>query len=289
MLGRVGKLLIMDYHAAMLKPYQMKNPYIELHNEFRKAGADVLLSSGQACVVFGIAAFSKDGDWIVRETEVSCTAILDVLKRHGAQYRLGVPLHPNWLALGLTSHFEFLTDSGFRMRTDFCSRPPRVSDRERMWNRAMRIENIDVVDVESLVQLKQTRRLRDYSIIGALAEVAGLEGNSPELALTYLQDYELLARAVKRWPVESVSCGRRAVQLLVKNAARSEVVSALAIEQDDRMQEDQRRIDHMQSLAANYVRDFTTLRAEWRKTKIPLLEQHRQLLILAEGMLEAKS
>jgi len=190
-----GNLLITNCRTAILKPHQMKNPYIELHNEFRKAGADVLLSSGQACVVFGIAAFSKDGDWIVRETEVSCAAILDVLKQHGAQYRLGVPLHPAWLKLGLTSHFEFLTDSGFRMRTYFCSRPPRVHDLERMWKRAMRIENIDVIDVESLVQLKQTRRLRDYSIIGALAEVAGLEGNSPELALTYLQDYELLSRA----------------------------------------------------------------------------------------------
>jgi len=75
----------------------------------------------------------------------------------------------------------------------------------------------------------------------------------------------------------------------LKNAARSEVVSALAIEQDERMQEDQRRIDQMQSLAANYVREFTTLRAEWRKTKTPLLEQHRQLLILAKGIMGAKS
>jgi len=45
----------------------MENPYLILHQEFSRAGADVLLSSGQACVVFGIAAFSKDGDWIVRE------------------------------------------------------------------------------------------------------------------------------------------------------------------------------------------------------------------------------
>jgi hypothetical protein len=53
----------------------MDNPYISLHEEFRAAGAEVLLSSGQACVMFGIAAFSKDGDWIVRETEASCSAV----------------------------------------------------------------------------------------------------------------------------------------------------------------------------------------------------------------------
>jgi len=52
----------------------------------------VLLRAGQACVVYGIAAFSKDGDWIIRETERSCAAVLKVLGEHGAAYRLGVPL-----------------------------------------------------------------------------------------------------------------------------------------------------------------------------------------------------
>ena len=266
----------------------MDNPYIELHREFRAAGAEVLLSSGQACVVFGIAAFSRDGDWIVRETENSCAAILDVLGRHGAQYRLGVPLHPDWLRLGLTSHFEFQTDSGFRMRTDFCSRPPRVPDVERMWKRTMRIENIDVVDVESLVQLKQTRRLRDYSVVGALAEVAGLQENAPELALGYLQDYALLSRAVDRWPGEAASCDREAVQLLLKHLPRSEVVAALAIEQDARMQEDQRRIDAIRIQIDDYAREFARLRAEWRKTGMPLKEQHRQLSARAQELLDVE-
>jgi len=267
----------------------MDNPYIELHREFRAAGADVLLSSGQACVVFGIAAFSKDGDWIVRENENSCEAILDVLGRHGAQYRLGVPLHPDWLCLGLTSHFEFQTESGFRMRTDFCSRPPRVPDVERMWQRTMRIENIDVIDVESLVQLKQTRRLRDYSVVGALAEVAGLQENAPELALGYLQDYALLARAVHRWPSEAAACNREAVKLLLKNSPRGEVVAALAIEQDARMQEDQCRIDAIQTRMGDYARDFARLRSGWRKTGMSLEDQHSQLAARAQDLLEVES
>ena len=267
----------------------MDNPYIELHREFRAAGAEVLLSSGQACVVYGIAAFSKDGDWIVRETEKSCAAILCVLGRHGAKYRLGIPLHPDWLRLGLTSHFEFQTDAGFRMRTDFCSRPPRIPDVDRMWTRAIRVENIDVVDVESLVQLKQTRRLRDYAVVGALAEVAGLQENAPELALNYLQDYTLLSRAVQRWPRVAAACRREAVQRLLKDAPRSEVVAALAIEQDARMQEDQRRIDAMQTQLGTYARDFARLRACWRKTGVPLAEQHRELTARARALLEVNS
>jgi len=43
----------------------MENPFIQLHREFRAAGAKTLISSGQACVLYGISAFSKDGDWIV--------------------------------------------------------------------------------------------------------------------------------------------------------------------------------------------------------------------------------
>lgn len=267
----------------------MENPYIVLHKEFKAAGADVLLSSGQACVVFGIAAFSKDGDWVVRETEKSCAAILDVLGRHGAQYRLGAPLHPDWLRLGLTSHFEFQTEAGFRMRTDFCTRPPRIPDIDRLWQRAIQIENIDIVDVESLIQLKQTRRLRDYAMVGALAEVAGLQENAAELALSYLQDYKLLSQAVQRWPNEAASCEREAVQRLLEGAARSDVVAALAIEQDGKIQADELRIDEMQIQLGAYARNFTRLRATWRKSELALADQHRSLMDAAKSLLEIKS
>ncbi|MCF7837317.1 MAG: hypothetical protein K9N49_01680 [Candidatus Marinimicrobia bacterium] len=263
----------------------MKNPFIELHAEFKNAGAAVVLSSGQACVLFGIAAFSKDGDWIIREEAETCTAVLAVLARHGAQYRLGVPLHPKWLALGLTSHFEYMTETSFRMRTDFCSRPPRIADIEHLWQCACQMDGIDVVDVKSLIQIKQTRRMRDYAVIGALAEVAGRQAAAADLALDYLQEYETLSRAVRQWPAKAAASQRAAVRLLVQGGTRAEVVAALAIEQDKLMQADQRRIERLESLAGNYVRAFTRLRGVWRATRLPLLEQHRQLIGLANEYL----
>lgn len=266
----------------------MENPYLKLHKEFRKAGADVLLSSGQACVVFGIAAFSKDGDWIVREKRRTCAAVLKVLSAHEATYRLGAPMDPGWLRSGLTSHFEFKTSDGFRMRTDFCSRPPRVPDVERMWKRAVRAGDIDLVDVQSLVQLKQTRRVRDYSMVGALAEVAGLDGDAPELALNYLQDYELLSRAVRRWPGNAAACAREAVRLLLTKAPRANVVAAIAIEQDARMQEDQARIEALQRRFARYSREFAKLRMRWRREGSSLPQQHEQLMAAAGGLLEVE-
>jgi hypothetical protein len=264
----------------------MENPYFALHKEFRRAGAEVLVSSGQACVAFGIAAFSRDGDWIIREDEQSCDAVLSVLESHGATYRLGVPLHPNWLRRGLTSHLEFKLTDGFRMRTDFCSRPPRVADIEQMWTRAVSDGQVDVVDVESLINLKQTRRLRDYSMIGALAEVAGLEGNVPELALCHLQDYESLLRAVQKWPAEAAACSREAVDLLCSGASRAAVVAAIAVEQDGRMRADQARIEAMQAAYGDYARRFGKLRAAWRRDETGLTEQHRQLMIHAQPLRE---
>ncbi len=267
----------------------MENPYLRLHKEFKMAGADVLLSSGQACVVFGIAAFSKDGDWIVRENKRTCGAVLKVLSAHTAAYRLGVPLDTDWLRLGMTSHFEFQTSDGFRMRTDFCSRPPRVPNVARMWKRAVRTEDIDLVDVQTLVQLKLTRRLRDYSMVGALAEVAGLDGNAPELALTYLQDYELLARTVRKWPGDAAVCPREAVKLLLAKAPRTSVVAAMAIEQDAWMQEDHTRIVALQRRFARYAREFTKLRMTWRREDLPLPKQHEQLMAAARCLLEANA
>jgi len=255
----------------------MENPYFSLHQEFRKAGAEVLLSSGQACVAFGIATFSKDGDWIVRENARSCAAVLAVLGTHDAMYRLGVPLHPDWLCRGLTSHFEFALPNGFRMRTDFCSRPPRVPDVEHLWSCAVRADTVEVVDVESLIKLKQTRRLRDYAMIGALAEAAGLDGNVPDLALRYLQDYPGLEQAVRRWPAAAAACEREAVRLLLASAPRAAVVAALAVEQDGRMQEDEARLAAVQAQFGDYARQFAKLRAGWRQAGTPLAEQHRQL------------
>ena len=263
----------------------MQNPYFELHRKFRQAGAEVLLSSGQACVAFGVAAFSKDGDWIIREDQPSCTAVLAVLAAEGAAYRLGAPLDPEWLAVGLTSHLEYQSGDGTRVRIDLCSRPPRVPDIEALWSGAVQAEGLDIVDVENLLRLKHTRRMRDYPIIGALAEVAGLEQGTARIALNYLQDYPLLAEAVRRWPREAEQVEREAVRLLVAGASRREVVIALAVEQDRQIQADEERVRALQAQAGDFPRRFTEVRARWRREGTALPQQHEQLKDLARCLL----
>ena len=256
----------------------MKNPYFELHKEFRAAGAELLVSSGQACVLYGIATFSKDGDWIIRETEVSCRAVLGVLAAHRATYRMGAPLDVRWLSQGWTSHFEFMSDEGIRVRTDFVSRPPRIDDVKNVWKNAIIRDGIDMVNLESLVRLKQTRRERDYNVIGALAMVCGFNEGNARIALEYLQDYEQLAKAVSRWPENARACSRPAVSLIVNGAVRRDVVAALAIEKDELVESDSRRIDGIRSQSRRYMRTFINLTHSWKQRSTSLPGQHAELV-----------
>lgn len=259
------------------------NSYQTLHYEFVKAGANVLLSSGQACVMYGIAAFSKDGDWIIEESDASCRAVLSVLERKGADYRLGAPLDVRWLSKGWTSHFEF-REGDVRVRVDFCSRPPRVPRIKDIWKNAIHKQGIDIVDAGTLILIKQTRRVRDYSVIGALAEVVGYNEKIPEIALEYLQDYELLKKAVSEWPEEAKQSSREAVQLLVAGKNRKDVVSALAVEQDNKIQQDDMRIRRMIESSREFQEQFARLKKEWKMGACPLSGQHEQLMEIASSL-----
>lgn len=260
----------------------MKNPYFELHKEFKAAGAKVLMSSGQACVAYGIAAFSKDGDWIVEETNRSCNLILEVLNSKNAAYRLGAPLDIRWLSKGLTSHFEYILADGYRMRVDFCSRAPRVENHDSLWENSCEMGDIDIVDVESLIALKQTKRVRDYHIIGALAEVLGYNQDQPKIALEYLQDYDLLKKAVDKWPEEASKCSRESVQLIREAKPRSEAIISLALEQDSMIQKDAQRIAKIIDGSEPFQKSFYIIKKQWITNKSKLLSQHADLIALAE-------
>jgi hypothetical protein len=256
------------------------NPYQQLHHEFTEAGAKLLLSSGQACVLYGIAAFSKDGDWIIEESDETCKAILAVLERKSANYRLGAPLDITWLSRGWTSHFEY-QENNIRMRVDFCSRPPRIQSIKTVWSRATHSNDVDLVDVETLIQLKKTRRPRDYAVIGALAEVLGYKENIPEIALEYLQDYDVLKEAIEKWPDDARRSSREAIKLLLEGKNRKDVVIALAIEQDDQIQKDNERIRRMAEMSRNYKEQFVYAGKKWKAKSLPLLEQHGLLIEIA--------
>ncbi len=145
------------------------NPYLDLTDAFNRGRRRALVSSGQAVVLHRLAIMSKDGDWVLREDDEAMRHVLDVLADRGASYRFGAPLDVRWLAGGWSAHFEHRRD-GLRLRTDFVTRPPRLSPAAlgRMWRDADASDS-DVVGLEPLVQMKMTMREKDYAVIGELA------------------------------------------------------------------------------------------------------------------------
>jgi hypothetical protein len=149
----------------------MNNPYLELTEEFNRGCIRALLSSGQAVVVHRLAIMSKDGDWILREDAEAVSHILESLSAHEARYRFGAPLDLRWLSNGWSAHFEFRRGA-LRVRTDFVTRPPRITPEwlARIWDEAEATGSA-VVAPEPLAALKLTNREKDYAVVGELARL----------------------------------------------------------------------------------------------------------------------
>jgi len=64
-----------------------ENIYFELTEAFNADRCGAILASGQAVVYYRVAILSKDGDWILRETEGACARVLALLAERGARYR----------------------------------------------------------------------------------------------------------------------------------------------------------------------------------------------------------
>ena len=190
------------------------NPYLRLTREFNEGKTRAIICSGQAVVLHGLAVMSKDGDWILRENEDDLDHILGVLERHGARYRFGAPLALPWMRMGWSSHLEFQEDD-LRIRTDFFTRPPRLT-REQLaavWT-DQEAQPYPVTDLLTLARLKLTNRERDYAVIGEIArrfdnsadqllwsrsarDLIGLAGDDPTLARTLAGQRPLLASAIE--------------------------------------------------------------------------------------------
>jgi hypothetical protein len=97
--------------------------------------------------------------------------VLEVLEKRGARYRFGAPLDVRWMEGGWSSHLEFSADA-LRVRTDFVTRPPRLSssDLSGLW-REVGGADVPVVDPRRLAELKKTNREKDYAVIGELARL----------------------------------------------------------------------------------------------------------------------
>ncbi|MEE8526194.1 MAG: hypothetical protein V3T72_19830, partial [Thermoanaerobaculia bacterium] len=247
------------------------NIYFDLTAEFNADGRVAILSSGQAVVWYRLAIMSKDGDWIVRETAGACRRILEVLTRRGGRYRAGAPLDPRWLAAGWSSHFEFSDERNRRIRCDFFSRPPRVAGAilESLFDPRDEMSGLPVVDVESLILMKQTQRAKDYPVIGELARLL-----PPDLELALTTDPD---RILELAAEHGTGLQRPAVRAALEARGRVAVVVALAEEIDRLQQRDRERVERHQRAASDYRQALRALDRE----ALRLPEAHPKIVEIA--------
>lgn len=253
-----------------------RNIYFELTEAFNARAPNVALASGQAVVYYRIAIMSKDGDWIIREAPDACDTVLAELDGRGARYRPAAPLDVRWLAGGWSSHFEFADARARRVRCDFVSRPPRVlrTAVEQLFAPGPTRTARHVVDIPTLIALKQTQRAKDYAVI---AELAARLPPEQEIEVTTDPD-RILALAPAFGRRSSRPAARAARQAPVDRRA---VVVALAEEIDALQQTDRRRVAVYETAAQMFLQ---ACRAAGVST-LPLRVAHARMVEMAERLL----
>lgn len=255
------------------------NVYFQLTADFNAAGRVAVLASGQAVVWYRLAMMSKDGDWILRETDDACRRVREVLAARGARYRAGAPLDPRWLAGGWSSHFELRDDRGRRVRCDFFSRPPRIPAEALaalfVERASERDGDLPVVDLEPLILMKRTQRAKDYPVI---AELARLLPPAREVELTFDPD-----RILELAPQHGRASERPAVRAALEGPGRLQVVLALAEEIDRLQQQDRVRVERYEQASEPYRQALRRL----RRDDFELPGGHARLAEIAERLLPA--
>jgi hypothetical protein len=257
----------------------MTNPYLELTREFNRGRRRALVSSGQAVVLHRLAVMSKDGDWVLREDHEAVQHVLDVLARRGARYRFGAPLDIRWLTGGWSSHFEHWRD-GLRLRTDFVTRPPRLSDdqREQLWLTS-EATGEDVVGLEPLVLMKMTRREKDYAVIGELSR--RMEDSLSQM-LYSRSSRDLIQLAAEFPDAFAEAMGRRPLLARVPEG-RNALDEALDRERRSLMRADEERLARYRAAAAAWEALWPDVARA--SDRLGLHEAHRVVAARAEGVL----
>ncbi len=256
------------------------NPYLALTRELNRGATRAIICSGQAVVLHGLAIMSKDGDWILRESEAALEHVLAVLEQHSASYRFGAPLALPWMRMGWSSHFEFYRE-GLRIRTDFFTRPPRISpDQLAVLWKQQEESDLPVTDLHNLARLKLTNREKDYAVIGEIAR----RFTDPSDQLCWSRSARDLIRLAAENPEDVVRITTR--RPLLQHAIdqdREQLEAALDRERREFMHANEQRLAAMQGRLEDWRLAWSDLRK--RISKLPLREAHQTLVEAASQLL----
>lgn len=244
--------------------------------ELHVAGIRFLITSGQACVHFGIQQTTKDSDWIIEPDDLSALRTMlvdaDLSGNLRVSYRAicGAPLDETFLVNGWTSHLEITDADSDQHHLDLFGKAPRVSEME-----SDAIEP-DFASRQVVAQMKKTDREKDWPIVFVLRRQAMANGDVR--GILHGQDADWLVAAWSDIPADDRSELARQRPLLGLIATHpNRLRRAIAVEKQVWVSTNRERY-------AVYQRSWKSFFRQWRREDgfqwppdVPFAEQHELL------------
>ena len=192
--------------AAMSAPLDFLKIFA---GQMRQAGISFAITSGMACVHYGLQQNTKDSDWIVpAEALERLREMLARLEGDLPPWRVsyrqifGAPLDAEYMAHGWTSHLSIWDNAAsVEHKVDIFSKPPRVKAEE------ITTDADGWASRHVVALMKRTDRDKDWPIIRGLGQQ--LWERKQPLCLLHLTDHEALLAA---WRTSSPEMREELVQ-----------------------------------------------------------------------------
>ena len=255
------------------------NIYQQLTRQFNEGRLRAILSSGQAVVLHHLAIMSKDGDWLLREKQDAVDHVLSVLDERKARYRFGAPLDIRWMAGGWSSHFEFMSDT-IRVRTDFVTRPPRITPQrlDQIWQE-QQLRDFPFVDLIDLIELKKTNREKDYVIIGEIARRITDTDNR----LRFSRSAREIIDLCQQCPYSATRIAQERAIISIAGEGLEKLEEALDAERRKLIHENEKRLKTYLVAAERWAAHWKNL--EHEINGLSLIQSHRVVVDHAEKLL----
>jgi hypothetical protein len=161
------KNLIPLQASQMVRYAELETFYLDLVTRAQASGIVCGITSGMACVHYGVAQTTKDCDLLCKpESSSAFFDLIDSTEFRGvsAAYRgnLSPPFDARWMAGGWTSHFIWALPDGDGAKLDIFGVPPRASTR---WEDDLRGA---YVGPHTVAEMKRTNREKDWPFITSL-------------------------------------------------------------------------------------------------------------------------